>query len=44
MFIVGLEVNLKELAKVGKVAGIAGVSGAIAPVLLGLPLVLLVWL
>ncbi len=35
MFIVGLEVNIKELAKVGKIAGIAGVSGAIAPVILG---------
>ncbi|MEP7291466.1 MAG: cation:proton antiporter [Chloroflexota bacterium] len=41
MFIVGLEVNLKELAKVGKVAGIAGFSGAIAPVIFALPLVLL---
>ncbi len=41
MFIVGLEVNLKELAKVGKVAGIAGFVGAIAPVLLTIPLVLL---
>jgi Kef-type K+ transport system membrane component KefB len=41
MFIVGLEVNLKELAKVGKVAGIAGTVGALAPVLLGVPLVLL---
>ncbi len=41
MFIVGLEVNVKELAKVGKIAGIAGVSGALAPVLLGVPLVML---
>ena len=41
MFIVGLEVNIKELAKVGRVAGIAGVVGALAPVLLGLPLVML---
>jgi Kef-type K+ transport system membrane component KefB len=41
MFIVGLEVNIRELAKVGRVAGIAGVVGALAPVLLGLPLVLL---
>jgi Kef-type K+ transport system membrane component KefB len=40
MFIVGLEVNVKELAKVGKIAGIAGVAGALAPVLLGMPLVL----
>ena len=41
MFIVGLEVNVKELAKVGKIAGIAGFAGAIAPVLLGVPLVML---
>ena len=41
MFIVGLEVNVKELAKVGKVAGVAGFAGAIAPVLLGIPLVML---
>ncbi|MFN8453004.1 MAG: cation:proton antiporter, partial [Anaerolineae bacterium] len=40
MFIVGLEVNVKELAKVGKIAGIAGFAGAIAPVILSLPLVL----
>ena len=41
MFIVGLEVNVKELAKVGVLAGIAGFAGAIAPVVLGVPLVLL---
>lgn len=41
MFLVGLEVNLKELAQVGRVAGIAGAMGAIAPVILGLPLMLL---
>ncbi len=41
MFIVGLEVNIKELAKVGKIAVIAGFSGAIAPVILGIPLVML---
>lgn len=41
MFLVGLEVNLKELAAVGKTAGIAGALGAIAPVVLGLPLVML---
>ncbi len=41
MFIVGLEVNLKELAKVGVIAGIAGSLGAFAPVVLALPLVLL---
>jgi Na+:H+ antiporter len=40
MFIVGLEVNLKELAKVGKIAGIAGIAGAGAPILLGVPLVM----
>lgn len=38
MFIVGLEVNLSELAKVGRVAIIAGVIGALAPVLLAMPL------
>jgi Kef-type K+ transport system membrane component KefB len=41
MFIVGLEVHLNELAKVGKVAGIAGFAGAVAPVLLAMPLVVL---
>lgn len=41
MFLVGLEVNLKELAQVGKVAGIAGAAGAITPVILSVPLVLL---
>ena len=41
MFIIGLEVNIKELARVGKVAGIAGFAGAIAPVILTVPLVLL---
>jgi Kef-type K+ transport system membrane component KefB len=41
MFIVGLEVNLKELAKVGGVAGIAGTLGAVIPVVLAMPLVLL---
>ncbi len=40
MFIVGLEVNLKELAKVGVLAGIAGTAGAIAPIVLGVPLVM----
>jgi Kef-type K+ transport system membrane component KefB len=38
MFIVGLEVNLSELAKVGRVAIIAGVIGALAPVLMAMPL------
>lgn len=41
MFIVGLEVNVKELASVGKIAGIAGFAGAVAPVLLAVPIVLL---
>ncbi len=40
MFIVGLEVNVRELAKVGGIAGIAGFAGVAAPILLGLPLVL----
>ncbi|WP_343418327.1 cation:proton antiporter [Candidatus Flexifilum breve] len=41
MFIVGLEVNMGELMKVGRVGVIAGFAGAFAPVLLTLPLVLL---
>jgi Kef-type K+ transport system membrane component KefB len=41
MFLVGLEVNLGELAKVRKVATYAGFAGALLPVLLTLPLVLL---
>lgn len=41
MFLVGLEVNLRELAKVGKVAGIAGTIGALAPLALAMPLTLL---
>ncbi len=41
MFLVGLEVNLGELAKVRRVASIAGVAGAILPVLLAMPIVLL---
>ena len=41
MFIVGLEVNIRELAKVGVLAGIAGFIGAIAPVILSVPLVML---
>ncbi len=40
MFIVGLEVNVKELAKVGKVGVIAGFIGAVLPVIFGLPLVM----
>ncbi len=41
MFIVGLEVNMGELMKVGRVGVIGGFAGAFAPVLLTLPLVLL---
>lgn len=41
MFIVGLEVNLGELVKVGRVGVIAGFAGALLPVALTLPLVLL---
>lgn len=41
MFIVGLEVNVKELAKVGKVGVLAGVAGTLVPVLLTIPVVLL---
>lgn len=40
MFIVGLEVDLNELAKVGKVAIFAGVIGALAPLALALPVML----
>ncbi len=41
MFIVGLEVNVKELVKVGGIAGIAGSVGAVAPIILTLPLVMI---
>lgn len=41
MFIVGLEVHIGELAKVGRVGVIAGFTGTFAPVLLTMPLVLL---
>lgn len=41
MFLIGLEVNIKELASVGKIAGFAGFIGAVAPIVLALPLVLL---
>jgi Kef-type K+ transport system membrane component KefB len=41
MFIIGLEVNIKELASVGKVAGFAGFIGAVVPVILTMPLLLL---
>lgn len=41
MFIVGLEVDLGELAKVGKVAVFAGVMGALAPVALAVPATLI---
>jgi Kef-type K+ transport system membrane component KefB len=41
MFIIGLEVNLSELAKVGRVAVLAGVLGALLPVVMSLPVVLL---
>lgn len=40
MFIVGLEVDIRELAKVGNVALIAGALGAVVPVVLVLPIVL----
>jgi Kef-type K+ transport system membrane component KefB len=41
MFIVGLEVEVGELASVGRVAIIAGFAGALVPVALALPIVLL---
>ena len=39
MFIVGLEMNIGELVKVGKVGVFAGFAGAIAPIVLAYPLV-----
>lgn len=41
MFLIGLEVDLRELASVGKLATITGVLGALAPVVLTAPLVIL---
>lgn len=41
MFLVGLEVNLKELAQVGRVGVLGGVLGAIIPVVLTVPVMLL---
>ena len=40
MFIVGLEVEVKELARVGRVALFAGFLGAVLPVALAVPVVL----
>lgn len=41
MFIIGLEVNIGELAKVGRVAIIAGILGALVPVALAVPVLAL---
>jgi len=41
MFLIGLEVNLDELASVRKVATYAGFAGALLPVALAMPIVLL---
>lgn len=41
MFIVGMEVNFRELTKVGRVGIFAGVLGAGLPILMGFPLVML---
>ncbi|MBE2267951.1 MAG: cation:proton antiporter [Anaerolinea sp.] len=41
MFIVGLEVNIRELASVGRVGVFAGFLGALLPVVLTVPLLLL---
>lgn len=41
MFLIGLEVNLSELAKVGRVAIFAGVLGAVVPVALTMPVMAL---
>ena len=39
MFLVGLEVNLRELLKVGKVGVFAGIAGALLPVALAYPVI-----
>ena len=41
MFLVGLEVNLKELSQVGRVGMLAGVLGAVVPIILTVPVVML---
>jgi len=41
MFLIGLEVNLRELSQVGRVGVLAGFAGAVVPVLLTVPVVLL---
>lgn len=41
MFLIGLEVDLRELASVGKLATITGVLGVLVPVVLTVPLVML---
>jgi Kef-type K+ transport system membrane component KefB len=41
MFKIGLDIHIRELAKVGRVAFTAGVAGALVPVILTVPAVLL---
>jgi Kef-type K+ transport system membrane component KefB len=41
MFIIGLEVDIEEMVKVGRVAGLAGFLGAVVPVLMTVPIVML---
>ena len=41
MFIVGLEVNVKELVKVGKIGVLGGVLGALLPVGMAVPVVMM---
>jgi Kef-type K+ transport system membrane component KefB len=41
MFLVGLEVNINELAKVGKVGVFAGIAGALLPVAFAYPVIIM---
>jgi Kef-type K+ transport system membrane component KefB len=43
MFLIGLEVNLSELAKVGRVAVFGGILGVIVPVAMTMPLMMYVF-
>ena len=41
MFMIGLEVNVRELLKVGRVAVFAGIAGAVLPIAIALPITML---
>ena len=41
MFMIGLEVNVRELLKMGRVAVFAGIAGAVLPVVIALPITML---